>query len=183
MLQRCQECLKKRTKPTPEQAQIHTALLDPLVDPRKATKEASKLGDPTVVFLDIGGNRECINVLRMLDWVLNTFDPRFVVIKSRELVQSLQNFSDTICPETGIMEQFQSWWERNRPKRAMPKHPLKAALVMSPVDPKKPICRYHNYHKNGCKKDDCALDHEHCHACLKRGHRARDCNTLSPSTT
>jgi len=31
------------------------------------------------------------------------------------------------------------------------KHPLKAPLILSPNDDKTPICRYHNYHRDGCK--------------------------------
>ena len=55
-------------------------------------------------------------------------------------------------------------------------HPKKAPLSLSPLDQKTPICRYHNYHKNGCSKgNECDLDHAHCHYCLEPGHKAKDC--------
>ena len=61
----------------------------------------------------------------------------------------------------------------------MPSHPKKAPLRLSPVDPNKPICRYHNYDPNGCRRHregTCDLDHVHCHRCLQPGHRALECD-------
>ncbi|CAN0401368.1 unnamed protein product, partial [Scytosiphon promiscuus] len=41
-------------------------------------------------------------------------------------------------------------------------------------------CRYHNYHKEGCKKGDrCPFDHASCHWCLRTGHIALDCDDIS----
>jgi len=54
-------------------------------------------------------------------------------------------------------------------------HPLKAPMAVCPVDGHTPICRYFNYHKNGCKKSKCEFDHEHCHWCLQKGHIALHC--------
>jgi len=58
-------------------------------------------------------------------------------------------------------------------------HPLKAPITYSPTDASKPICRYHNYHKDGCKRyktdESCPLDHTFCHWCLQPGHIALDC--------
>jgi Methylase involved in ubiquinone/menaquinone biosynthesis len=54
-------------------------------------------------------------------------------------------------------------------------HPKRAPLSLSPKDGKTPICRYYNYHKNGCIKSDCTNDHVHCHWCLKPGHIALHC--------
>lgn len=55
-------------------------------------------------------------------------------------------------------------------------HPKKAPLSLSPLDQKTPICRYHNYHQDGCSKgNECELDHAHCHYCLEPGHKAKDC--------
>ncbi len=175
MLQACNNMLvlKQSTK------LYHTVIVNALVDPQHATKEASKFGEPNVIFLDIGGNRECINVLRMISWILEAFDPRLVVVKSRELVQSIQSSSCKIDQETGSVDDGNEWFRWNRQRRGMPKHPKKAPLVMSPIDPNKAICRYHNYHQQGCKKDDCDLDHDHCHFCLGNGHVARECLLLS----
>ena len=62
-------------------------------------------------------------------------------------------------------------------------HPLKAPLVQVEcpgIDSTMmiSICRYHNYHKQGCRKHSsgkCTLDHHHCHWCLQTGHIALEC--------
>lgn len=54
-------------------------------------------------------------------------------------------------------------------------HPQKAPLSLSPIDNSTPICRYHNWHKNGCLHTDCPFDHNYCHWCLKLGHTALSC--------
>jgi SAM-dependent methyltransferase len=177
-------CMKMMASaPVSATKQRHFVIVNALIDKKKAGEEARRFGtDPNVIFLDIGGNRESIGVLRMISWVLEEFDPRLVVIKSRELVQSIKSSSHKIDATTGFIDNGHEWFRLNRQKPALPKHPLKAALVMSPVDSNKPICRYHNYHKNGCKKDDCAFDHVHCHACLRPGHVAKECHLLSRET-
>lgn len=178
MLDICKEMIL--SAPASATKQRYLAIVNALVDPQKARKEASYFGaDPNVIFLDIGGNRECINVLRMVSWVLEEFDPRLVVIKSRQLALSIQSSSYSIDDTMGLIDNGHEWFRLNREKPAMPKHPLKAALVMSPIEPNKPICRYHNYHKNGCKKDECTFDHDYCHACLQPGHAAKECPILS----
>jgi SAM-dependent methyltransferase len=162
----------------------HVAKADALVDPATALKEATTFGDPTVVFVDIGGNRECINVVRMLAWVLDTFPSscRMIVVKSRELVQSIRSSPITTIIRDDVVLNARRWFLEQNAKRAFPKHPLRAPLVVSPKDGKTPICRYHNYHKQGCCKGDrCELDHEHCHACQQLGHIAKDCPTFSKS--
>ena len=148
--------------------------IDALVNPRKAEESARTFGDPTVVFVDIGGNREVINVFRMVSWILGSFQPRLVVVKSRELVQSLQATA-TVNPASGIISRGDEWFQHHQAKRAIPKHPLRAPLTLSPKDGVTPICRYRNYHKRGCLKRDCPFDHEHCHMCLRPGHIALDC--------
>jgi SAM-dependent methyltransferase len=171
MIDQCRPHLEKNEK-------THIVKVDALIDPTKALKEAHTFGSPNVLFLDIGGNRESINVLRMVSWVLESFDPRLVVIKSRELVQSIQTTA-TIDPATGLIQNGDDWFQTHKTRRAIPKHPLRAPLVLSPKDDKTPICRYHNYHKQGCKKEGCALDHDHCHACQQLGHIARECPSLT----
>jgi SAM-dependent methyltransferase len=157
--------------------QSHVVKMDALVDPLNAFKEAKKFGNPNVIFLDIGGNRESVNVFRMISWVLESFDPRLIVVKSVELVQSAR--STTTIDDTGIMPTGAEWFEEHKTKRAIPKHPLRAPLVLSPKDGTTPICRYHNYHKKGCGKLDCAFCHGYCHFCQEPGHVARDCPTLT----
>lgn len=58
-------------------------------------------------------------------------------------------------------------------------HPVKAPMALSPKDNVTPICRFHNYHPDGCKRRnggrDCPYDHEHCHWCGQIGHVALNC--------
>mmetsp|Transcript_23698 Transcript_23698/g.68180 ORF Transcript_23698/g.68180 Transcript_23698/m.68180 type:complete len:456 (+) Transcript_23698:38-1405(+) len=172
---------------------------------------------PNVVFIDIGGNREMSGVVRMMHWVLHTFQshpPRLIVVKSQELVSELRNASRNntillnIDDKDGTIHYGQDWFSmladsvvddkdgsqddgsskggdggttrggKNGPAKFS--HPLKAPLALSPVDDATPICRFHNYHPEGCKKgESCDFDHEHCHYCLKKGHVARDCGGKS----
>lgn len=184
MIAKCQEKIDDAfIKKKIDKKNFHVAKADALVDPATAKKEATTYGDPTVILIDIGGNRECINVLRMLSWVQDLFCCcRFVIIKSRELVSSIKSSSMTSINQEkgGIIVNGNRWFLENKTKRQMPKHPLRAPLVLSPKDHQTPICRYYNYHKQGCLKgDDCDLDHEHCHACQQLGHTAKECPTLT----
>jgi len=183
MLEKCKTALQ--ALPSIETTkEYHAVIMNALVDSPNARREACRFGSPTVVALDIGGNRELINVLRMVSWVTKEFHPNLIMIKSRELTAAIHSSSSsspsslTIDDGTGLITDGHDWFQRNRPNHAMPKHPKKAPLVMSPKDPNKPICRYHNYHKNGCQKDDCTFDHEHCHFCLEPGHVAKHCPLL-----
>jgi SAM-dependent methyltransferase len=153
--------------------------VDALIDPNKALASAKTFGTPNVVFVDIGGNRETINVLRMISWVLESFAPRLVVVKSKELVHSIQSIPN-VDARTGLVPNGDKWFQQQHmiTKRAMPKHPLRAPLTMSPKDGTTPICRYYNYHKEGCSKLNCPFDHVHCHACQQAGHIASQCPTL-----
>ena len=77
----------------------------------------------------------------------------------------------------------------SKQKQSAPKysHPMKAPLVFSPKDNTTPICRFHNYASDGCKRHKnnskvneggssrCQFDHEHCHWCLEPGHVAMNC--------
>ncbi|CAJ1952905.1 unnamed protein product [Cylindrotheca closterium] len=174
MMEQCKTTIGKKRW---NEDTCHVTVVDALVDPIKAKQECTIHGAVTVVFIDIGGNRECIGVLRMLSWVLETFDQhlRLIVVKSRELAQSIQA-SASVGEGTGLVENGNEWFAKHRKKRAFPKHPLKAPMATSPKG--MPICRYYNYHKEGCSKADCPYDHEYCHFCLKQGHIARNCPTL-----
>jgi hypothetical protein len=169
----CSHCCPKSTT---KKKEYHPVIMNALVDSTTARKEACRFGIPTVVACDIGGNRELVNVLRMISWAMDAFQPNLILIKSRELTKALlETSSCAIDPDTGLVDKGHDWFQAHRPKHAMPKHPKKAPLVMSPVDPNKPICRYHNYHKNGCHKTDCHLDHEYCHFCKEKGHVGKEC--------
>lgn len=188
--------------------------VDALAEPKRALAEATTPAEvfgpvPTVVLIDIGGNRECGPVVRTLAWVLKAFgwsqDLRMVIVKSRALVRQLQtdcelknpitdantttNAIPSLDTTTGIVSRGTEWFLATQQKLSLErknrfeqrfKHPLKAPKVLSPVDGITPICRYHNYHKDGCKlhKDlgtHCPLDHDHCHFCLEKGHLAKNC--------
>ena len=67
-------------------------------------------------------------------------------------------------------------------KHHIPKHfhPNRAPLRLSPNDGVTPICRYHNYHREGCKKGErCPFEHAVCHWCLRPGHVALICDDPS----
>eukprot|EP01134_Creolimax_fragrantissima_P000068 CFRG0068T1 len=70
------------------------------------------------------------------------------------------------------------------------------ASAHTPTSTRTFICRFHNYAEDGCKQyntysdenvssktcltstDSCPYDHIHCHACMARGHIARECAFL-----
>jgi hypothetical protein len=98
----------------------------------------------------------------------------------------------TLNASNGILSGGTEWFKATKHKLLVAqqnrfdqrfKHPLKAPKVLSPADGTTPICRYHNYHRDGCKLHNdrvalgthCPFDHEHCHACLQEGHVAKDC--------
>jgi SAM-dependent methyltransferase len=175
--------------------------VDALVDPVAAAQAACTFHchGPTVVFVDIGGNRDEVGVLRMLQFLLSTAPFPYlsqIVIKSRALCQSLvDNNSTFFQAHTGghddgddglVIERADAWLEEQLGRLStsllpsLPRHPQKAPMRYCPAanDDNKmtPICRYHNYHKNGChKKDCCPFDHVYCHFCLQPGHKALGC--------
>jgi hypothetical protein len=175
-----------------EMAIVHK--VDAFADPKGAFSLATGNHEtyPTVVLIDIGGNRELEGVARMIRWVQVAFakhPPRAIIIKSKELTQELHtNLRD------GIINDAQDWLiqflqNNNSMKNVSLKsppppsysHPLQAPLVISPKDNKTPICRFHNYHVEGCKRynnecSECPLDHDYCHWCKRIGHVARECS-------
>ena len=166
---------------------------------------------PTVVFIDIGGNRDLKSVLQMLEWVKSVLSPRLIIVKSEELVDSIEGYhkksqrlslSLPSLPENQIETYFteiqpcgrikngDEWFNYQLSTRSeqlnesathstssMRKfpHPKKAPLSFSPGDGKTPICRYHNYHRKGCRQLNCPYDHVYCHWCLQKGHQALTC--------
>jgi hypothetical protein len=130
---------------------------------------------PTHVFIDIGGNRDLVSVLRAISWTLTQFQPLMVVVKSRELVaecqqvvmandhdgrwnlphqwldmklqqQQQQPSSSISSPRPRTSAPVGDCTNRNRDQcPIIIKHPKDAALAYSPVDHCTPICRYHNY--------------------------------------
>lgn len=248
MIDRCGEQLSRHIKKEEESSGVSSSYsskvvkIDVLDEPERASKEATTPAElfgpsPTVVLIDIGGNRECGPVVKILEWVLEVFGGgrtdggggssdnssslRMVIVKSRALFRQLlsdcgnesknvsnnihcdnsNNSSDTpgIHASSGIVSGGEQWFTKTHRRLLLEgkttrsggcflfKHPLKAPRVLSPVDGITPICRYHNYHKDGCKQQvenrasgtkKCLLDHDHCHICLRRGHVAMNCPLL-----
>jgi hypothetical protein len=159
-------------------------LLDALKHPMQAKKDANQFGPVSMAFIDIGGNRRMDEVLIILNWVLTGLmspNLRMVVIKSEHMEQALGPWCDT----HGMIASGSTWFQerlRHARLKTIPKHPLQAPMVMSPLDDSLPICRYHNYHELGCAKNvpsnSCPFDHMHCHLCLQTGHIARECSGI-----
>ena len=164
--------------------------IDAFADPKRAFALATNENDkfPNIILIDIGGNRELEGVVRMIHWVQTAFichPPRVIIVKSKELVQQLNDVFST-----GVINNAQQWLMNylqtnnlhNVSSKRPPSysHPLQAPLVVSPIDDTTPICRFHNYAGNGCKRynkeeNACPLDHEYCHWCRRKGHLARNC--------
>ncbi len=92
-----------------------------------------------------------------------------VVLNGQELISSL-------------MKELRGDSSQNPSLRSHSKysHPKRAPMVLSPKDNSTPICRFHNYHSEGCKKynrekSECPFDHDHCHWCKGEGHIALNC--------
>ena len=113
--------------------------------------------------------------------------------------------TETVRPnamENGVLEYAQQWFsslvssfaessddgkcssseeQSAIPIQTVPKysHPIQAPLALSPKDNVTPICRFHNYHPDGCKRrngsNECPFDHDHCHWCKEIGHVALNC--------
>jgi len=165
--------------------QCKAVKMDALKDPKGALHHARKFtsnaADPDVVFLDIGGNREEEGVIEMMAWALNSFPSlRLLVVKSRNAVQDMTSGAAQL--ENGVIETGSTWFQTKiecSHRVHFPRHPMQAPLVYSPANSTQPICRYHNYHSNGCSKGSaCPFDHEHCHNCSRPQHTARECVEL-----
>mmetsp|Transcript_23957 Transcript_23957/g.50482 ORF Transcript_23957/g.50482 Transcript_23957/m.50482 type:complete len:454 (+) Transcript_23957:28-1389(+) len=92
-----------------------------------------------------------------------------IVLNGQELISSL-------------FKELSGNSSQNPSSKSPPKysHPKRAPMVLSPKDNSTPICRFHNYHSEGCKKynrdeSECPFDHDHCHWCKGEGHIALNC--------
>jgi hypothetical protein len=176
----------KKSKKQPTQTSSASCYqLNALADPATAIEHACQYSGPTgptIVYLDIGGNREEAAVIRMMQWILQSFPKvHTVIIKSQEVHKAMSN-TDQCSDHTGQFAGGHEWFQDRLQvavTATLPRHPLQAPKMLSPVDNKTPICRYHNYFKDGCGRGDiCPYDHEHCHLCLKTGHIATQCPLL-----
>ena len=131
------------------------------------------------IFIDIGGDRCYTDVLVVLQWLMrrkHCWQTRpAIIIKNKALHAQLVRV-DNPC----------AWFAAQADKAAsaafsMPSHPLQAERRTVPGSDLS-ICRYHNYHVDGCKKtldESCPFDHTHCHWCRQPGHRAIECPTTT----
>jgi len=122
-----------------------------------ATRRVLGGKNPSVVFVDIGGSREIEGVIRMLHWVRQSFvedPPRLIVVKSKQLFLSIKAKLSCGKPRyDGVLEEGEEWFREKlaeAQKRCLPKHPFQAPKVLSPLDGKTPICRYHNCELSRC---------------------------------
>jgi hypothetical protein len=180
----------------------------------------------SVVFADIGGNRQLESLVKLVPWVLRTLKPRLLVVKSEELTaaaeqQVANEQQQGVQPRTSaaaaaaaaagpglpdlvalslqecdsVIYGITGWWQqleqqcRNPASLAEPwfvaakgagftRNPMRYPQ-RSTADGRR-ICRPYNYDtQRGClKMDACPFDHQHCHHCLKAGHKAVDCPVL-----
>jgi len=93
-------------------------------------------------------------------------------------------FSTLILSYADAIKDVQCNAAKKASTQSAPKYPhaMKAPLVMSPKDNVTPICRFHNYHPDGCKRhngssEKCPYDHEYCHWCQDAGHIASNCHS------
>jgi predicted O-methyltransferase YrrM len=159
---------------------------DILVDPRTAETIVvrQQFHPPRVVFIDIGGNRDMSSAIRVLQWCIATWSPRLIVVKNQELVHDMLQ-DCTTSTSSGKIAGAADWFQQQQQQQVAvdrnettwwPAHALQAPMVLSPRDGVTPICRYHNYHPEGCKKGThCPFHHSHCHKCCQPGHAARTC--------
>lgn len=201
MVQRTRIALQQQDAATGSaRANYRVCHCDALLHPNQAELEARQFGPPTLVFVDIGGNRNLSGVVLMLDWVLTRAvgvekrssgerqPTRLVLVKSQALARALSLFhtdNNRTLPESpnenlASQEFCRRWFEdqlRQAQTATLPRHPLQASLVYSPISATQPICRYHNY--STCQKvETCPLDHRHCHLCQRPGHIALRCPVL-----
>ncbi|CAE7447644.1 cbiT [Symbiodinium microadriaticum] len=146
--------------------------LDVLAHPELLRILASCNPPFSVVFVDIGGNRELNHVVELLELLDRTMQNlSYVAVKSEALAEALVH--------APLNEMRLQWWKeltqqvcrKKSPKRPMQKilqHPVRR------TPEGKEICRFANYAE--CSKGkDCRYDHTHCHCCGAEGHYARDC--------
>lgn len=129
------------------------------------------------ILIDIGGDRNIHAVCLLLHWALTSFSDHLdqIIIKSETLFTALQ---------TNHIRVDNGWLEKQiliALRETIPTHPLQAGKRFTPDEQRIPICRYHNYHHEGCIKyrdAKCPHNHEHCHLCLGKGHIARNCHWI-----
>jgi len=140
----------------------------------------------SVVFIDIGGDRESETVKLLLGFILKWAFHRLVVVKSEELASDLNSAIERLdisqYPD-GYLENAPTWFFNHIQAIEVKNssngigHPLQQARHFAPHVGLE-ICRYFNY--LDCKRgSECPFDHRHCHICFKLGHNAMACSQFS----
>jgi SAM-dependent methyltransferase len=102
-------------------------IIDPFTEPQRAYKYATTIDSrnedgnmkeveikPTVIFIDIGGNRELDPVVRMISWAKEKFDPRLCIIKSEAMMQNLNECQEKYRQSGGLGEGKESKLKRQK---------------------------------------------------------------------
>lgn len=138
-------------------------------------KVSAPPSSPTIVFVDIGGNRESLACGKVLSFVEKVLKPSIIICKSQELVKSADKTTHCVCVTSAATPSTAT-----TPAKKKKIHPLN--------QPERTyngqfICRYENYDPRGCfrfhdpagRGVGCDLVHDVCHACLLPGHLALNC--------
>lgn len=184
--------------------------MDPLMEPDQAAhlvrQEFDLSSAQLTVFVDIGGDRQLHAVVLLLQWIIKSFSSERnndnsmlgqIIVKSETLYQALRDYQsassgDTADSSSYFLDDGGDWLKRHwrtAVRESFPRHPLQAPRRILPLVQKsnnhpgesRAICRYHNYHPEGCAKHAdgrCPYDHDHCHLCLQVGHVARNCDLV-----
>ena len=167
-------------------------LRDPLTILRlsKELDKEFKDHEGLIVFIDIGGNRDMESVVKLIEFVNCKLQPITIIVKSEALCvqvvtkvgfdwKKLSELSNAAILDRRSSKKVDCVVYKRK------YHPLKAPMRKNPDGIS--ICRYHNYDKTGCRKfidpsykGPCPYDHEYCHACLRKGHRALECTYGAP---
>jgi len=168
-----------------------------LEEKTKTYVSRSNVKEPSlVVALDIGGNRELETLVATIPFVLRTFQPRLLLIKSQALYKAGQEFGLDIqgwerLKESSIRairdrRRSPTGQELGKPSGTKKKWNPRSAPPRANPETGVLICRFHNYDaKRGCMRyldvngygSKCEYDHEYCHLCIRKGHRAYECNS------
>ena len=189
------EVIDRASKSFPTLKFVRTDVLrDPLTVSRlcKELDKEFKDHDGLVIFIDIGGNRDLESVVKCIEYANCELKPLMVVVKSEALYKCVKVMMKGVfdwkklseLSNAAILDRKKSS-ETDGVVYKRKYHPLKAPLKMNPDGIS--ICRYHNYDIKGCRKfidptfkGRCPYDHEYCHACLRKGHRALECKFGAP---
>jgi len=128
---------------------------------------------PTVVLVDIGGNRDLAAVVNLLAWLSAGIRPPLIITKSEELYKKMEERGAAFSYGEVLEEQAKTWGTDLRADKTLNKIPC-----VSGGEGKRRICTAHNYARGGCAPPnggECGLCHERCHRCLAEGHVARTC--------